>query len=560
MGCCGRLKRRLVAVICSYAILVLWIGINAAIFCATYYTYRYEPRHFYLRQILGIGLCLSRGTAAVLNFNCLVVVIPMCRTLLAIISSHVPKAWLGCVRVCVCSSARFHIICAATIVVTSLMHSVAHMMNAYNFSWHYNLEYKEVNVAQYRGEDPFLIILRTVPGWTGLLMMCLLTFLSVASMKYVRRACYDLFWYTHHLFLLFLLLMICHPLSGVLKEQKNTEMHVPGCHYLNGTVAGFEVVPFPEPSPGGITLCFEPPEFISQKSETWKWVAAALAIYSVDVLCRLVRRWRPTHLVTVEDLPGAVLELRLDKKNFTARPGQYVLLQCPKISLLEWHPFTITSCPTGQDGSFTLHINTEGDWSGTLREKLTAQSAAKSKPGRYPRLYVDGPFCSRSEGVKDHKITVCIAGGIGVTPFAAVLNNLFATGCLEKLERLHFVWICKSIEVFASFADLLVGVHYKMWMMNRPDFFDMQLYVTQQIPYNIIRSLFRRKYELLAHRMHVGRPNWSTLFEEWQTIYQRKKVAVFCCGPTPLNREIRRYCYNAVLAGHRFSFHKESFM
>lgn len=560
MGCCGRMKRRLVAVVRSYSIVVLWICINAAIFCATYYTYMNEPRHFYLRQILGMGLCLSRGTAAVLNFNCLMVVIPMCRTLLAIISSNVPKSCLGCVRICVDNGVRFHVICAATIVVTSIIHSIAHMMNAYNFSWHYNLDYKEVNVARYRGEDPFIIILRTVPGWTGLLMMCLLTFLSVASLKYVRRSCYDLFWYTHHLFLMFLVLMICHPLSGVLKEQKNTEVHVPGCQYLNGTPSSSEAVPLPEPSPGSGTVCFEPPEFVSQKSETWKWIAAAFAVYGMDVLCRLVRRCRPARLEGIEAHPGDVLELRLDKKDFAARPGQYVLLQCPTISVLEWHPFTVTSCPTEHDRSFTLHINTEGDWSGVLREKLMAQSAQKGKVQKYPRLYVDGPFCSRSEGVVDHRITICIAGGIGVTPFAAVLNHMFVTGCFEKLERLHFIWICKSIEVFASFADLLVSVHYKMRMSNRPDFLDMQLYVSQQIPYHIIRNVFQQRYEPLAQRMHIGRPNWSRLFEEWQMLYQRKRVAVFCCGPTRLSKEIRRCCYNAMLAGHRFNFHKECFM
>lgn len=97
-------------------------------------------------------------------------------------------------------------------------------------------------------------------------------------------------------------------------------------------------------------------------------------------------------------------------------------------------------------------------------------------------------------------------------------------------------------------------------MTNRPDFFDMELYVSQHVPYSAIRSIFSRKYQFLAHRMHVGRPNWSALFEEWQTVYQRKKVAVYCCGPTPLNREIRRHCYNAMLAGHKFTFHKESFM
>lgn len=56
--------------------------------------------------------------------------------------------------------------------------------------------------------------------------------------------------------------------SGVLKEQKNTELHVPGCQYLNATrpLQGEKVIPYPEPTPG-THVCFVAPEFASQKSE-----------------------------------------------------------------------------------------------------------------------------------------------------------------------------------------------------------------------------------------------------------------------------------------------------
>lgn len=40
------------------------------------------------------------------------------------------------------------------------------------------------------------------------------------------------------------------------------------------------------------------------------------------------------------------------------------------------------------------------------------------------RLYVDGPFGSPSEEVFNYDVSVCVAGGIGVTPFACVLHTL----------------------------------------------------------------------------------------------------------------------------------------
>lgn len=74
--------------------------------------------------------------------------------------------------------------------------------------------------------------------------------------------------------------------------------------------------------------------------------------------------------------------------------------------------------------------------------------------------------CYKSQ-VRFHK-DFCYHGISG----AAFINKLFfvspvlppnsTTDCLQRLERLHFIWICKSIDAFASFADLLVNVHYKV--------------------------------------------------------------------------------------------------
>ncbi|KAJ8026409.1 NADPH oxidase 4 [Holothuria leucospilota] len=62
--------------------LVFWLFVNVAVFYATYQYYKHESKFFYLRDILGIGLCLSRGSASVLNLNSAALLLPMCRTIL----------------------------------------------------------------------------------------------------------------------------------------------------------------------------------------------------------------------------------------------------------------------------------------------------------------------------------------------------------------------------------------------------------------------------------------------------------------------------------------------
>lgn len=64
--------------------------------------------------------------------------------------------------------------------------------------------------------------------------------------------------------------------------------------------------------------------------------------------------------------PSKTLELQLMKKGFKMEVGQYVFLNCPSISWLEWHPFTMTSAP--EEDFLSVHIRSAGDWT----EKLIA--------------------------------------------------------------------------------------------------------------------------------------------------------------------------------------------
>lgn len=43
---------------------------------------------------------------------------------------------------------------------------------------------------------------------------------------------------------------------------------------------------------------------------------------------------------------------------------------------------------------------------------------------RFPKIFVEGPTGSAMEDVFKFKVALCFAGGIGVTPFACVLNTL----------------------------------------------------------------------------------------------------------------------------------------
>lgn len=69
--------------------------------------------------------------------------------------------------------------------------------------------------------------------------------------------------------------------------------------------------------------------------------------------------------------PARVLELQMQKKGFRMEVGQYIFINCPSISLLEWHPFTLTSAP--EEDFFSIHVRAAGDWTERLIDTFQQQ-------------------------------------------------------------------------------------------------------------------------------------------------------------------------------------------
>ncbi|XP_009862693.1 PREDICTED: NADPH oxidase 4 isoform X2 [Apaloderma vittatum] len=493
--------------------------------------------------MLGLGLCVSRASASVLNLNCCLVLLPMCRVLLAFLRGS-QKVASRKTRRLLDKSKTFHVTCGVTICIFSVLHVAAHLVNALNFSEHYNEEFLALNAANYRGEDPRKLLFATVPGLTGVIMVLVLFLMCTASTYAIRVSNYDIFWYTHNLFFVFYMLLMLHVSGGVLKYQTNLEEHPPGCFNPNKTLRQNMTVPkaFEEPFPDYTTepfpedlpvpetfvqnsfmrVCSEEPKFQSHFPETWFWISGPLCLYCVERLYRYIRSNKPVTITSVISHPSNVLEVRMVKDDFKARPGQYVILHCPRVSALESHPFTLTMCPTDTKATFGVHLKVVGDWTERFRDLLLLHSNQDTEilpifqQRRYPN---DGWICYR-------------------------------------LRRLYFIWVCRDIESFRWFADLLCMLHNKLWQENRPDYINIQLYLSQT---DGIQKIIGEKYQALNSRLLVGRPRWKLLFDEIAKCNRRKTIGVFCCGPNKISKTLHKLSNSSNSFGTRFEYNKESF-
>ncbi|XP_062873232.1 NADPH oxidase 4 [Trichomycterus rosablanca] len=552
----------------KHCVLVTWLGVSVWLFWRTFMMYYSDARYYYLYNMLGLGLCISRASASVLNLNCSLVLLPMCRSILTVLKGKT-QVKSRKVRRLMDKSKTFHVACGISICIFSVVHVGAHLVNAVNFSDRFSDEFPDINVAHHRGQDPRLLILTTVPGITGILLVLILFLMFTASSQSIRVCNYEIFWYTHNLFIVFYIILMMHILGGALKYQTNVDAHPPGCVSANQTNVSSATLTNQdlqeEKCMGTVDMspkvCREDAKFQSHFPETWLWVLAPLSLYCAE---RVYRYWRgssPVTVVSVSRHPCDVIEVCMLKSGFKPRPGQYILLNCPSVSSFENHAFTLTACPTQNKNTFGIHVRVVGDWTESfsklmLPELEHSKILAMMHQRTYPKLYVDGPFGTASEEVFDYEVSVCVAGGIGVTPFACVLQTLLDDWRQYKLQRLYFVWVCRDLQCFQWFADLLCIVHHKLWAENRPDFLNIRLYLTNS---QELKSFTWDNYSPLSSRLLTGRPSWRNLFQEIGRANNHKKVGVFCCGPKSISSELHKLCNSFSASGTVFEFNKESF-
>ncbi|XP_030851094.1 NADPH oxidase 4 [Strongylocentrotus purpuratus] len=561
----------------KYSFSVLWVLINAAVFFSVYYHYKYESKYYYLREILGRTLCVSRASAALLNLNCAALLLPVCKHLAARLrrsklSSRSMRRWLDHYRFT-------HIMCAGCVCIGTVIHCTAHSFNAVRFSTGFNSAFPDINIATFSGQNPCTMLLSTVAGITGSCMLCILIFIIITSLPCFRRERHNVFWMSHHAFLVFYILLLCHPLGGILKEQCNTVNHTPGCVYPDDPLPEpmsvkpdpndrveytSRIIPHAEPSAvNSSSICREKPRFISHKSRTWRFLLVPASLYILDRVWRWIKSRRSVTIENLRFLPGDVIEFRLHVENFSAQPGQYILINCPAISRLEWHPFTLTSCPTPSNPSFSLQMKACGDWTDLFRQLLQERLKTSHGDDPYmsmPKILMDGPLGSASGDILRYRVSVCIAGGIGVTPFAAILNHLASLGCDElsrlKLSRLYFIWICRDESHFQWFTQTINSLQLKLWQMNRPDFLNLRLHTTG----NISKSGWSESTDTqLCCSIGQGRPNLKDILNDVTICNPKQNIGVFVCGPRKMTSRVHRLCNRLNRNKAQLHFNQESF-
>lgn len=243
-------------------------------------------------------------------------------------------------------------------------------------------------------------------NWTIALASFFMLFIGfpvfgLLTLNWVRRNNFELFYYSHHAFLVLFMVVLWHA------------------------------------------------------SSSWFFVAIGIALWAVDRVLRFVSGMHRVDLISVDAQAGDANFTRIEfssSLNSSLQAGHYVFLNVPAISPLQWHPFSISGLRTepGRPSSTiaSLSIKDCGDFTGQL------QGLAKS--GRVDEIRIDGPYgAPLMEHLEPFQTIVLVAGGIGCTPFFALLDEISAQPETFQDKRIVFLWSSRSIDLFHAFSSQL---------------------------------------------------------------------------------------------------------
>ncbi|KAI4554935.1 hypothetical protein MJG53_020234 [Ovis ammon polii x Ovis aries] len=324
---------------------VAWLGLNVFLFVHAFLSFEKATKYYYTRQILGSALAWARASARCLNFNSMLILLPVCRNLLSFLRGT----------------------CSTVVYVT----------------------------------------FTSIAGLTGVIITVALVLMVTSAMEFIRRSYFEVFWYTHHIFIIYFIGLGIHGLGGIVRGQTEESMAENHPH---------KCAEFFEKWDDPASHC-KPPQFEGLPAESWKWILAPGILYIFERILRFYRSQQKVVITKVVMHPSKVLELQMHKHGFSMEVGQYIFVNCPSISNLEWHPFTLTSAP--EEDFFSIHIRAVGDWTETLIRTFEKQYSP------VPRIQVDGPFGTASEDVFQYEVAVLVGAGIGVTPFASILKSIW---------------------------------------------------------------------------------------------------------------------------------------
>ncbi|CAO2838775.1 unnamed protein product [Amaranthus hypochondriacus] len=173
-------------------------------------------------------------------------------------------------------------------------------------------------------------------------------------------------------------------------------------------------------------------------------ILPGIYLFTLDRYLRFLQSRSNARLLSVRVLPGGTLEMTFSKSRGVRYNVTSSLFVCvPKISSLQWHPFTVSSNDNMEPDKISIVLKTGGTWTNKLYKEISSSIDRLE-------VSVEGPYGPASTDFLKHDSLVLISGGSGMTPYISIIRELIHQSNTQKVRTPKVLLIC----AFKTAADL----------------------------------------------------------------------------------------------------------
>lgn len=387
------------------------------------------------------------------------------------------------------------------VALFAIIHAVSHYVNFYT--------------AQILGIAPTNFIHHsTYAGISGHIMAASMAIMLSFSSSYFKTKIFELFFYTHHFYILIYASFMFHRL-GCFVRTNNGECVPYYSNYL---------------------------------------YSLPLFIYSVEKIYDLFKKKVKIEKIEFVGKDGDVCKVSFSKK-ISYTPGQYINVIFPDVSKFEYHPYTITSCEEINEQLMTIAIKNVGNWTNKVFNAL------KEKPDR--EMWITGPFASSSDCIYDYDSIVLVSTGIGITPFVSILKSLthrYATSSLS-VKKISVIFINNNNEQYDWFIDTMTMASD----IIPQNILDFNIFLTEKFSLDEINTIAKQDLNHMKYYantkilINYGRPDFVKILKKILESNVSKNIGVFSCSNASTNDSIQKSCDLLTSKNINLDFYKEQF-
>ncbi|XP_077231636.1 ferric reduction oxidase 6-like [Tasmannia lanceolata] len=215
--------------------------------------------------------------------------------------------------------------------------------------------------------------------------------------------------------------------------------------------------------------------------------AGGIFLFLLDRFLRFCQSRTTINIIAATTFPCGSVELVFSKpKNLRYNALSFIFLQVRELSWLQWHPFSVSSSPLDGRRHLSVLIKVLGEWTRKLQDNLInipeqPSKGLTSQPYSTITASVEGPYGHESAYHLMYENLILVAGGIGISPFFAILSdilhrvqerkpclpkNVLIVWAVKRSKELSLLSVVDAESICPSFSDKL--------------HLEIQTYVTQE--------------------------------------------------------------------------------